>query len=106
MLYVNDCDLSMDEQGKCFKKSIFHQRNFKFLLNLPDLAATEVVDELLECDCGSVSGSEGQEGQVSSADSSVDRSLVAAAFGKVSEEPYPAEIADVESFVAAAACLD
>ena len=72
------------------------------MLNVPDLAAIEVADERLECD--SVSSS---DGQVSSADSSGDRSLVAAAFGKVSEEPYPAETADAESCPDPAdACLD
>ena len=61
------------------------------LSDVPDLAAIEVIDELLEYDSASCLA-----GQVSSADSSGDRSLVAAAFGKVSEEPYPAETADVD----------
>lgn len=72
------------------------------LSDIPDLAAIEVVDELLEYDSASCLA-----GQVSSADSSGDRSLVAAAFGKVSEEPYPAETADAESCPDPAdACLD
>ena len=72
------------------------------LSDVPDLAAIEVVDELLEYDSASCLA-----GQVSSADSSGDRSLVAAAFGKVSEEPYPAETADAESCRDPAdACLD
>ena len=72
------------------------------LSDVPDLAAIEVIDELLEYDSASCLA-----GQVSSADSSGDRSLVAAAFGKVSEEPYPAETADAESCRDPAdACLD
>lgn len=44
------------------------------------------------------SESEGQASSVADDDCSVDRSLVAAAaaFDKVSEEPYPAETADVD----------
>ena len=76
--------------------------SLEMLFIIPDLVAIEVVDERLECDSASCS-----VGQVSSADSSVDRNLVAAAFDKVSEEPYPAETADEESFPdPVAACLD
>ena len=63
--------------------------------SIPDPAAIEVADELFECD----SESEGQASSVADDDCSVDRSLVAAAaaaFDKVSEEPYPAETADVD----------
>ena len=62
--------------------------------SIPDPAAIEVADGLFECD----SESEGQASSVADDDCSVDRSLVAAAaaFDKVSEEPYPAETADVD----------